>query len=318
LKQHPEISELLAENSDLRARYNQQKWDSDYELNAQIAAFARQRLEDSTYLNDLYLQDNPEEAKLIALNIGESANVLNQNPELRSGLIDEVEESYSQDIHDEIASKVASQLDKETELDADFFRQHPEAAFYLEKRPGLIERFNQIPQEAQNFKRFYHAVNEPVEEDIEKFARNSLSGLGLFTEQYLEQNPQFAQDVAIDQSLKSGNSLANSTISDNSLKDKDTSLGQIYIAHLARQAGEALGEAYPLNRNFFLQHPQLSYVVQKSSTLAQCLKEASAEIARFFPVPSGKYAQPLNVKGAIAAFTAGFPLRESNILDLWS
>ena len=318
LNQRPELGDLLAEDSELRDSYFNDNLSTDSDMSGQTAGLARQQLDSYDYLDDQYLANNPDEAKLIALNIGEAADNINQNTELRKSLREEPRTSYSGKIRGQLASKVAAQLDEETQLDAKFFQDNPEAAVFLDKNPGLIERFNQRPQDAKDFKQHYGEYRNKMIERAREDAKSALGGQGIFVEDYLSGDTGFALDTAVDERLKSANSLADNTINNDGLPDKYAFTEDVYREHLASNAAEALSEGHAFDRSFFLEHPELAYAVQSNADFAEGIKAAGSEVNRFFNITGNNAQHRRNAYGAMSAFSVGYPFRDESRIDLWS
>ena len=317
LKQHPKAADQLSNNQILRDRYADDRFSTDFALEQQNAEYARRRLDFYHPLNDDYFASNPEEAKLIGLNIGGAADVLNAEPELAGGLTEEPRISYSADIRSELAKSVSGKMDSETGLDEDFFLENPEAAVYLDKRPGLISRFNQRPDDAKNFQRYYGSLRDHVIDDAKDTASSALSGQGSFIEGYLDDNPEFAVDTAVDGRLKSGDSLSDNILLNDSLEDKNTFTDNLYRDQAASRADKALGSINGLDRDFLQDHPQLAYAIQKSGRLAAGIR-GDPDTTRFFFNPAGAANHRSNMSGSLRAFSTGYPLRDSSIVDLWT
>lgn len=318
LKQHPEVGDLLAEDEKLRERYFCESLDSDYQLEEQISGLARQRLDSYSPLNDRYLDNNPDEARLIALNVGGTADTINSEPEIAESLTEETREGYSDDIRSELADNAASKFNPETGLDHEFFRENPEAAAYLNKRPGLIERFNQRPSDAENFKRFYQQLKGAPENEAMNHAETALSGQGEFVGRYLEDDRELAFDVAVDRALKSSDSMADNINRYGLMPDKYVFPNKVYDGHLSAAAGKALEEGNTFDREYFSEHPNLALAIYRSPALTEGLKSASGDIDRFFGSVSGASQHRRNAGGAVLAFSSGYPLRESTLVDLWT
>ena len=317
LKQHPKTADQLANNQTLRDSYNDDRFSSDFSLEQQNAEYARRRLDFHDPLDDDYFAANPEEAKLIGLNIGGSADTLNADPGLADGLTEEPRVSYSADIRSDLAQAMSAKMDSETGLDEDFFLENPEAAVYLDKRPGLISMFNQRPDDAQNFKRYYGSLKSHVVEDAMDSVSSALSGQGSFVEGYLDDNPEFAVDAAVDSRLKSGDSINDNIILNDSLRDKNTFTDDLYRDQVVSRADEALGYIEGLDRDYLKEHPQLAYAIQKSGRLAVGIR-GDPDTVRFFGVSAGTAGHRVNIGGSLRAFSTGYPLRNSSIVDLWT
>ena len=318
LRQHPEVGDLLANDDELRKEYFNEELNSDSDLQARNANFARQRLNFYSPLNDQYLDNNPDEAQLIGLNIGGTADTLNDNPEFAAGITEEPRSSYSNDIRNELASEVAAQFDPETNLDEEFFRENPGAAVYFHKHPGLVERLNQRPEDAKDFKRFYGAMRTQMRNETLVDAETALAGQGIFVDDYLSNNRELAVDVAVDERLKSGDSIADNTYRYDSLADKRTFTDEVYREHLSARAADSLGDGHTFDRDYFSQHPKLAYAVQSSEKLSSGLRNNRDDVNRFFANPAESPARRRNLYGAMHAFSSGYPLRESSMVDLWS
>jgi|GEM_PF-1526464 len=315
LQQHPQTADLLAENSDLRESYLSDSRPSDFQLEQQTAQTARQRLDFYSPLDNEYLAAHPEEAQILGLNIGGAADVINDDPELARGLTAPPRANYSADIRDELASDTSAQFAASTGLDEQFFRDNPEAAVYLRNHPGMIEKFNQRPEEAQDFRQHYGVMKEQIRDEVIGAAADSLAGQGMFVDDYLQNNPEFAVDIAADDKIKTQGSLRENLLLDDTLEDKNTFTEQIYEEHSAARAETALDGA--LNREVLEKHPELAYTIQKSPSLAQGLKSDLIDLNRFLGESEIPAAGLKNFRGAMNSFAAGYPFRDDTVIDLW-
>jgi len=315
LEQHPQVGDLLAENASLRESYFDQRFSSDYQLEQQTAEYARRNLNAYSQLDEQYLAAHPEEAKLLGLNIGGAADIVNDHPELAQGLTEEPRTNYSHDVRQELACDTAAVFKDSTGLDEDFFSENPAAAVYLQNHPGLIEKFNQRPEEAQNFRRHYGVIKNQIEHEVIEDAANSLAGQGMFVQDYLQDNPQFAFDIAADDRIKTQDSIRENILLDDTLEDKNTFTDRVYEQHSAARAETALDSA--LSRSILEDHPKLSYTIQKSGELADGLKSDNLDLRRFLGLSGQFNGEVQNLKGAMNSLAAGYPLRNPNMVDLW-
>ncbi len=318
VEQHSSLGKLLEENSDLRESYFDERFSSDYHLSKQISQYVRQRLDFYDPLNDQFLDNHPELAKLIGLDIGSVAEALNQDPELAEEAVAENRQSYTEDICNELASKVAGELEADTKLDEEFFRANPEAAIYLLKNPGQIQWFNMRPSEAEDFKQHYGALKEWVLGEVADLAKSAIEAQGDFVEEYLERNPKFAVDVAGDEVIKEDGSMAENIVLHNLLKDKYTFTDNVYRDHIARRVVDALDDIEGWNFEFLQSHPELAYMVQKSESIASGLRADSYDASRFYSDAGSTGAYRRKIVGAINSFAGGYPLRNETIIDLWA
>ena len=314
LRQHPQAAQQLADNENLREDYSPRDELSEYELQERINWAARQRLDANHSVSDEYLRANPDEARLIALNAGNISGELNDDSELAEGLVGEPRDEYSADIRREFADRVAAKLDPETGIDREFLEANPEAAVYLNNRPGLIELFNRRPEDGENFKRFYGEIRSQVQDEAVERASEAVSGAGDFTRDYLERNPQLANDIAVDRELNPSSSIADSTNRFGALKDKTTFANDVYRDHLATQASDKLGNV-PFDREFMQEHSGLAYSIDKSDSLAAGMVNDADLVEAYLPADGG--VSPAHNR-AMTALSAGYPYRQANIVDIWS
>ena len=317
IRQHPEIADMLAVDETLREGFFDERLDSDFDLKSQIIDLAHQKLGYSDVLNEDELAEQFDTAKLAALNIGETADILNSDAELREAVTNDPSGGYSNDIRDEFAAKIAGMFSKETGLDQQFFRDSPEAGIFLKKRPGLVDRLSQRPDDAEDFKRYFGQFRGQVREEALESSQSALSGRGLFIEDYLRDNPEFAIDAAVDSSLKTGDSLTDNTILHDELQDKTAFVNDVYEGHISARAEDSLGEGHIFDREFFKSNSRLAFGVQRSKVWSEGLKNASAEAEKFFSEPAGEADLRSNIRGAMLAFSGGYPLRSVNLIDFW-
>jgi hypothetical protein len=318
VKQHPQLGNMLAEEGKLREEYFNQSGDSDYQIDSRIKDLARQRLESQSALDDDYLLNHPEEARLIALNAGDIAEAINEDPELPNALVTDPGKGYSDDIRRELARKVASQFSSDTGLDEAFFTEHPEAGLYFQQHPGLINRFNQNPETAKNYSRFYHQYQNLPQGEAFQQAMSELSAPEELADRYLSQNSQLATDIALSAELKTGDSLSDNINRFNLIPDAKVSSNEVYEEHLSALADEATGEQTGLDREFYTQHPNLALAVTRSPQLSQGLKSEGDEIGRFFARLDNSAVPWSYIRGAISSFISGYPLRNSTLIEYWS
>jgi len=67
-----------------------------------------------------------------------------------------------------------------------------------------------------------------------------------------------------------------------------------------------------------MKHPELAMAVHDSSKLSSGLKNAVNGIARFFGSVDGSSGLKRNIEGTMHAFSSGYPLRNSGMVDLWT
>ncbi len=317
LKQHPKVGEMLAEDESLREGYFDSEPDEDYDLNSQMTGLAEQRLGYDAEMNRSELEKDVDTAKMMALNLGGAADTLAGDSELAEAVTGDPREGYSEDIREEFAVKTAAKFEEETGLDEEFFREHPEAAVFLDRRPGMVDMLNQRPEDAEDFKRYFGQMQGQAREEARAEAASALSGEGQFVEDYLESDPEFAVDAAVDMRLKTGDSLVDNTILHSELEDKTAFINEVYEGHISARAADSLGEGHDFDREYFKERPGLAHGVQRSEALAGGLRESAAEAERFFGEPGGEADLRSDVRGAMLAYSGGYPLRSSVLIDLW-
>ena len=317
VKQHEKLAGQLSDNPRLRESYFDDKFSSDHHLNAQISQSARRKLDFYDPLDDVYLEANPDEARMIALNLGGFADSLNANPALAEGLTDDPSAAYSAQVRDELAAHTSAEFNSRTGLDEEFFRENPEAAVYLNKHPGLKERFNQNPSQAKDFKQHYAARRDEILTEVTGYAVSSLNGEKGFEQDYLEDNPQFAVDIAADSQLKNRGSLSANILTENSLDDKYAFTGDIYEKHVAARANAALGNIPGINKNFLRNHPRLAFTIQSDPGLSANMNADRSAVNRFYDFQNHSGPNRTNAAGALKSFVSGYPHRDSSFVDLW-
>ncbi|MBC8205136.1 hypothetical protein ISS30_07505 [bacterium] len=314
LKQHPQTGGQLAGDDELRDEYLDGERLNEADLNERINWAARQRLNSTNPVSDIYLAANPDESRLIAIDAGGISSELNDDEDLARGLTDEVRESYSDDVREQLAVDTAADMNPETGIDAEFLKENPEAAVYLKNNPGFVEILNQRPQDGENFKRYYGSMKEQFQEEAIEKAGRALSGQGDFNAAYLERNPQLASDIAADGIVNPGNSLADSTVRFDTLEDKHTFANEIYKEHLAGRAADEINES-PFDREYLKEHPGLAYILDKSDTLAENMRKDAGLVNNY--LAPGSEISP-SFRRARTALSAGYPYRSANIVDIWS
>ena len=317
VKQHEILADQISQNPRLRDSYHDDRFSSDHQLNSQLSQSARRKLNFHDPLDDIYLDANPEEAQMIALNIGGFTDSLNDDPTLAKGLTDEPSASYSSQVRDRLAARTSAEFDSRTGLDEEFFRANPEAAVYLNEHPGIKARYNQNPSQAKDFKQHYAAVRDDILDEVTGYAVSDVNGENGFEEYYLQDNPQFAVDIAADSLLKSNGALADNILTKNSLDDKHAFTGDIYEEHVAARANDALGNIPGLSENFLRDHPRLAFTIQNNPGLSANMKSAHSSIDRFYNFQGLTGYNRTNAAGALKSFASGYPHRDSTFVDLW-
>ena len=217
-----------------------------------------------------------------------------------------------------MAEKVSAQLDPETGLDEEFFKDNPEAASYLNSRPGEIEKFNQRTTEAKNFKQHYGAFKETQETETLDKAKNALNGQGGSLDSFLESDSDLAADVVVDDALKQDSSLADNIIRNDTMNDNSHDVNDTYDDHIAELASKAVGNSTAFNKDYLKSHPELGMTIHASPELAAGLRSDAVNLDRFFGSANGSSNLKRNVSGAMQAFSSGYPLRNAGFVDMWT
>ena len=304
-KQNETLAGLLREDAELRDAFIS----GDYQdISEKLAQAAKSNLDWSPGITAQFLREHPDEALMIAADLGEITDLL-VDSDTAEALTENVRERLENEIYNELATKVAGLMKNSTELDEEFFREHPRAALYLLERPDERRRIDGHVEAEKEFRQHvagYEASVDPVVK-AEEFAGYNVA-LG---ENFWQDNPDLALLLYADKVSGSDHSLQESALSFPVEHYETTTPAEMMAVDQARQASQLLGNQAPLDVNYLRQHSGLSRLINENPEFAARLKndpDVGSLLATGDP----------EIMNVLRAYASGIPDRDESFWHWWA
>jgi len=293
------------------------------DIEKEIVSKALDRLEFASPISRDFLEKNLDIAKVIALDIGNISDVLNKNDDLAKAM--NMGGLYGEDIiRERAAQKAASMFHHRSKVTETFLRENPIAAIYLIQNPDIARELDNSNSKATDFVNTFTTLENQLKPSIVSQALSLLSGTGI-TQDFLENNMEFAEVIVADELANDGPSLAGYLRNRSDLTriigriengevymdSSGMNLSELIAAQQSKLAVEKLPSDFPLDEDFFRNNVGLAFLVNQSEEFSKALADSEELVVRFINSKktglSKTYAQ---TRTAINAFLSGFLSRE--------
>jgi hypothetical protein len=293
------------------------------DIEKEIVSKALDRLEFASPISRDFLEKNLDIAKVIALDIGNISDVLNKNDDLAKAM--NMGGLYGEDIiRERAAQKAASMFHHRSKVTETFLRENPIAAIYLIQNPDIARELDNSNSKATDFVNTFTTLENQLKPSIVSQALSLLSGTGI-TQDFLENNMEFAEVIVADELANDGPSLAGYLRNRSDLTriigriengevymdSSGMDLSELIAAQQSKLAVEKLPSDFPLDEDFFRNNVGLAFLVNQSEEFSKALADSEELVVRFINSKktglSKTYAQ---TRTAINAFLSGFLSRE--------
>lgn len=305
LDENAALEELLQNDPELRDAFisgNHQL------INEKLSQAAKDSLAWSPSVTSEFLNQHPDEALMIAADIGGISDILAE-PGAAESLTGDVRQRLEDEIFDRLAQEAAKTMRNSTVLDEAFFREHPKAALYLMNHPEERRRIDghvQAEEEFRNHVASYEALVDTVERAEELAGDNVALG-----KDFWQDNPGLALAMWAEKAGNGGNSLQVSSLGFPEELFQETTPSELIERDQARRALQTLGDVAPIDLSFVSKHPQLSRLINENPQFAENLSK-DPKVADFLGTDNSR------IERTLRAYASGIPGRNELSWHWWA
>ena len=313
LGRNPALIQLINSDPELRRGLARDLGDGDIDVEAVIANAASRRLGANSPITREFLSTHTDQALFIALNVGGIADILRKDEGLARTFTMSARAAGEYAVRKRVAQEAASLFDEGSKITQELLEKNPRTAMYLLMNPDRARSLNRNRQEAAEFVSRISAFEEGLEQTIVAKAAAIMSNRAVFSREFMEENPRFAEFVVGDFLTSEGESLAaflNNRVASTSA---NPNVARIVAERQARVAASRLPANFPLDEGFFLDNPGIAALVNASGTFASALVAERPTIERFISGTNGRNG---TVHHALRAFETGYVYRPGVALDV--
>ncbi len=305
LRRNSELLELLKENETLRDAFingNHRRTDE------QLARAAKSELDWSPALTESFLQEHPDEALIIAADLGDAQELM-ADPEAVDALTGDLRTRLEDEVFDQLAQKVAGMMKNAALLDKAFFKEHPKAALYLIENPEerrRIEGEKVFEQEFKDHVASYEELVDPVAK-----AQDFADGNVALTDEFWQDNEGLALLMWAEKASGAGNRLQLTALQYPPEAYQETTSTEFLRRDQARRAEDLTGGKNVLDEEYLSGHPGLSRLIVEQPDFGGKLAddEKTAELLK-----SDRDA----LNRVIRSYVSGLPGRHQRSWQWWA
>jgi len=317
LGSHTELVALFKDSPDLLLALEQDTQDGGLNVAHAIASSARLRLGAGSPITVEHLEERPQQAMFVALNIGDAADLLRDNEDLARAFTKGPGNAWEDVVRSRVAEQAAGLFDPGSPLDQEFLRSHPRTAIYLMEHPGRVRSLNRNSSAAREFVHTAGAIEARLEQYVTERATSLLSNRVTFSESRIETTPGFAELLVGDYLTREDGSLVayiNNTVSETPMQ---MSFGRVLAEQHARAAAERVSGGNLFDVDFFKDNPGIASLAIASDRFVEGLSRDRQMVERFIHLPfTESVPRYIERKEAMAAFSVGYVRRLGGSLDL--
>jgi hypothetical protein len=305
LQQNTELLELLKENEALRDAFingNHQRTDE------KLGEATKSELDWSPGLTESYLKEHPDEALIIAADLGDAQELM-ADPNAVEALTGDLRTRLEDEVFDKLAEKVAGLMKNAALLDKTFFKDHPKAALYLIENPEerrRIEGEKAFEEEFRDHVASYEQMVDPVAK-----AQDFADGNVALTDEFWRDNEGLALLLWAEKASGQGNRLQLTALQYPPEAYQETTSTEFLWRDQARRAEEILGEEIVLDEDYLSAHPGLSRLIVEQPDFGE--KLANDEKTDDF-LKSDREA----LNRVLRAYVSGLPGRDQKSWQWWA
>jgi len=194
IKSNRDLLTAISKDEDLIDMLRARKISTRADLIDIIVKGALKRLGPDSPIKRKFLEENIDFAKLIALNVGDLADILKEDKTLADIIANKnsVEKSA---IINHVIKKVTSYLGSSSPVTERFLADHPDAAIHLLLNPALMDRVKSDQTVAERFVARAEDNLSTYRNEIAARARDLINMPGTFTTEFFTKNQAFAKLV---------------------------------------------------------------------------------------------------------------------------
>lgn len=299
LKQSKELTDLLLDDEDLREAFIR----GDYQqVSERLAHAAKEKLSWSPEITEEFLQQHPEQALIIAADLGDIVEML-KDPEKAESLTGNVRTRLEDEIYDRLSGEVAQMMKDSSQLDETFFRLHPQAALYLIEHPEERRRLDGNEDAQKEFIRHvteYEKLIDPVTEAQALAGQNPT-----LEEDFWQDNPGLALALCAERAVGGEHSLQSSALNYPDAPHAGGSPEELINRNQAFRASQILGDGSPVDFDYLRKNPHLSRFITENPDFAVSLN-------RDFRISELIRAGDLKTRRILEAYVTGLSWRDKS------
>lgn len=303
LKQYAELAELLSGDEDLREAFV----NGDYQqVSDKLARAAKEKLAWSPEISEEFLRQHPEEAMVIAADLGDIAEML-EDPEKAESLIGNVRSRLEDEIYDKLSGEVARMMKDSSWLDETFFRLHPRAALYLIEHPEERRRLDGSEEAQKEFIRHvaeYEAQVDPIVRAQELAGENPTLGEGFWRD-----NPGLALALCAERATGE-HSLQNSALNYPDSPHDGGSPEELINRNQASRAAQILGNEKQADFEYLRKNPHLARFINENPDFAGSWNR-DVRVSELIGTEDQK------TRRVLRAYVSGLPWRDKSYWHWW-
>ncbi|MBU0518431.1 hypothetical protein KJ564_05800 [bacterium] len=306
---------LLAQNETLRKLIEDDAVFRDALINGdhlrveqKLGDAAKSELEWTPEITREYLQENPDEALLVAANLGDIQTLL-EDSETARALTDNHYDRYRTEVIDRLAETAVSEMEGAQVLDKDFFVERPKAALYLLEHPEERKRLlgdADFEREFINHATTYESLVDPVSK-----AQDLAGANPALNDDFWSDNEDLSLMMAAEIASGMGNTLQE-TAHTFPIEAHETTTGALFLRqNQAEHAEEALGDKEVIKHDFLVRHFNLSRLIAENPDFAERLSQ-DTKTGDLLDSASDE------IDTLIRTYASGLPLRNNRSWQWWA
>lgn len=304
-RQNRVLAEIFGEDAELRDAFISGDWQR---VDEKLSQAAKDKLGWSPGISDEFLSEHPDEALLIAADLGGAVDLL-ADPEAAEALTGDVRDRLEDEIFDRLAKKATSLMKNSTILDEAFLREHPRAALFLMDHPEERRRIDGHREAEQEFRD--HVTG--YEERVDPVARaQALAGMNpALGEDFWQDNPGLSLVLCAEKAAGKTNSLQESALGFPEEPHQETTPAEMVAHDQARQARQLLGDRTRLSLDYLTEHSHLSRLINENAGFAGSLGQ-DTKVSELLG------ADDRRTERVLRAYVSGFPGRHEASWHWWA
>jgi hypothetical protein len=314
---HTELLSLFKESPELRDALEEDIGQAGFDVVHAVATAARSRLGPSSSITVDDLEQRPQQALLVALNIGGAADLLKENPNLARAFVRDPAEAWQDVVAARVAEKAASLFQQGSPITEKFLQSHQRTAIFLLENAGRVRSLNADVKEAREFVHTANDFETRLEDYVTDRATDLLESHLALEDETIESNPDFAALLVGDFLTRDNGTIIGFLNNNVSTIPEDVSFRKLLGGQFARAALSRLPNDSPFDLAYLESNPGIAGLIIASDAFVTGLSKDRDLLERFVQVP-GLRSTPLDtdLHRAMAAFSTGYITRPGQALDL--
>ena len=304
-RQNEALAELFRRDAELRDAFIS---GDHLNIDEKLSQAAKEILGWSPDITEDFLREHPEEALLIAADLGNVSELLD-DPDAAQALTGDVRERMEGEIYDHLAQKVTGLMKDSTLLNKVFFREHPRAALYLLYNPQERHRIDGNREAEEEFRD--HVAS--YENQVDPAARaQALAGSNpALRDDFWKDNPGLALALCAEKAAGQSHSLLESALGYPRELHQETTPAEMVIYDQARRAARHFQARSLVNINYLREHPHLAQLINENP-------EFGEKLSRDSRVSDLLGAGDLRTERVLRAYVSGFAGRTDSAWQWWA